>query len=878
MIRKISYVICALIFCVSCAAPVLAASITVHVTPLYSPPGQPSTYIIAASNSSTIVKAKADYVCNGTSLLTGTISYGGSLGTGALSVSSPATLNMTSGAEQFTVTSAGSFTVTLGSGQVAWIWNGTAPVTGTDGVGLVELTSTSNSITIYGAGTFYIGGMGDEYWIEYYLSLGNVQLCSGTYNLFAPIYLTSLSDVTLTGQTNTLIQDDGTGYEQELIKVVGCTNSHLKNIHWIKNNALSGGSDNGYGIYFSNSNNCSLEDCFVQGTIITSPPSAWVATPTWGVVGYYCNNLDYLANKVSGTQFEGLSMWYSDSNAIISQNTVHNCGMGIVCEREGTKGCVISDNVIFDDIYESVGDILIRNATGCTVTGNTLSALGSSLNGTVITGAGVISGSPLTIYNENVYVVTVSGPGSFTINLPVALTGIAEGGCLNGTPVTLTSGSNSLSATGSGTFVILPSGTPTGKVGVEIDNYSEGNNISNNTMVGYFCGLETVNGSNNNVFDSNIMTACHNAIQVYSNSNIFQNNTIQYYTNLGISVFADGVTYYNADSNEFLDNRISGGGSNSSASILVNSGNNNEIDRNIIDFSNGYGIQFAGTSRYNTISSNQIVDDYALTTGIKTYGAINSGDYSFTVDANPCNIVLGQTVIVDYGGSHPETVQVIGEINGGAIPDQEFPRTFIISKAFAYSHLTNLNVNGVNVLYHGIEMSVSLTNAANATITNNIIRNTISSQIDWNPSLSASTVISNNQGYIAAGEVRTISGIITGGSASSIALSIINPFSQAVRVVKVDIEITAESSVPSTLDVGIGSISSSDYNGMWPGLNVHPGGSYPYFYTSTSSPGSQTVPINWASGSGNQYLNFYTTATGASTGLVATYTVTVMGN
>ena len=152
------------------------------------------------------------------------------------------------------------------------------------------------------------------------------------------------------------------------------------------------------------------------------------------------------------------------------------------------------------------------------------------------------------------------------------------------------------------------------------------------------------------------------------------------------------------------------------------------------------------------------------------------------------------------------------------------------------------------------------------------------SAIGTMPNLDAKNSLSTGtNGFINAGDIKTFSGILAGG-ALGIGLSIDNPFGQAVRVLSVDLQITTQSAASGKLCVGIGSSATVDYETMFAQQPTDLGTAYPYLRNSikTATYGVQTNPINWAYGAGNRYLNFYFHA--ATTGMVLTYTVTVMGN
>jgi hypothetical protein len=132
----------------------------------------------------------------------------------------------------------------------------------------------------------------------------------------------------------------------------------------------------------------------------------------------------------------------------------------------------------------------------------------------------------------------------------------------------------------------------------------------------------------------------------------------------------------------------------------------------------------------------------------------------------------------------------------------------------------------------------------------------------------------SNEGYIAPGEIRTYSGTISALVQDDFN-SLDNPFGQAVRVVSLQVYVsTAATATTPNIDCGVGSSATTDYATLFDDL---PGETIGFYLSTVATPGTQTVPILWSYGSGNRYLNF-SIKDAAATGMVATYTVTVMGN
>jgi hypothetical protein len=201
---------------------------------------------------------------------------------------------------------------------------------------------------------------------------------------------------------------------------------------------------------------------------------------------------------------------------------------------------------------------------------------------------------------------------------------------------------------------------------------------------------------------------------------------------------------------------------------------------------------------------------------------------------------------------------------------------------------TNLNINGWNDvstakgLYIYGDNSVYTNIVINGMLTSSIVlettaeRNTI---VGGNVNIPVSDTGINNtivliKGSIAPGEIRTFSGTIATLTQNAFN-SVDNPFGQAVRVLDLQIYVsTAATATTPNLDCGIGSSATTDYTTLFDDL---PGETIGYYKSTITTPGAQTVPQLWASGSGNRYLNM-SIKDAAATGMVATYTVTVMGN
>ncbi len=133
--------------------------------------------------------------------------------------------------------------------------------------------------------------------------------------------------------------------------------------------------------------------------------------------------------------------------------------------------------------------------------------------------------------------------------------------------------------------------------------------------------------------------------------------------------------------------------------------------------------------------------------------------------------------------------------------------------------------------------------------------------------------IYGNTGYIAPGEIRSHSGSIATLTENAFN-SLDNPFGQNVALLSLDIYVaTGATATSPNIDCGIGASATADYTNLFDNL---PGETPGLYNSKISTPGAQTQPIIWQSGTGNRYLNM-SIKDAAATGMIATYVATVMG-
>jgi hypothetical protein len=190
-----------------------------------------------------------------------------------------------------------------------------------------------------------------------------------------------------------------------------------------------------------------------------------------------------------------------------------------------------------------------------------------------------------------------------------------------------------------------------------------------------------------------------------------------------------------------------------------------------------------------------------------------------------------------------------------------------------YVDIVNNNIDGnSNTNARGVYWE-NTTTAPNSRIIGNTFKG-IATQSNRIVGEVSDMYIRENIGHIAPGEIRTLNGSISTLTENAYN-SVDNPFGQNVLVLDETIYIsTKATSGAPRLDCGIGSSATTDYTTVFDDITCETVG--PYHSTNTTTIGKQTSPILWQTGTGNRYFN-HSIKAAAATGMVATYSIRVMG-
>lgn len=354
-------------------------------------------------------------------------------------------------------------------------------------------------------------------------------------------------------------------------------------------------------------------------------------------------------------------------------------------------------------------------------------------------------------------------------------------------------------------------------------------------------GIEVQDGSHDvTIIGNTILNPNYNGIAVHNHAgknpayNItVTGNTVRVASDrIGIRLYGDGATY--TTGNVVSNNTVAGtiGVDATITGIRLQNAQYNTVSGNTVNNFTEYGI-YLTTSSFNIVTANNIV-------------SVGGSGVSLASSAGT-NIVSSNRVATLTSNSIAAAFYILGDDN---------------SITGNFTHDTNANI------WYGIWLA---SGADGNSVRDNFLGWSTVSGVR-NQGL-RNDVYGNAQ-WLAPGEIRTYSGSIA-TLAQNAYNSVDNPFGQSVRVLKLDVYVSTQAtSTTPNLDCGIGASATTDYTTLFDDLPGETVG----FYTSTiATPGTQTVPQLWASGSGNRYL-IVSIKDAAATGMVATYTVTVMGN
>jgi hypothetical protein len=288
---------------------------------------------------------------------------------------------------------------------------------------------------------------------------------------------------------------------------------------------------------------------------------------------------------------------------------------------------------------------------------------------------------------------------------------------------------------------------------------------------------------------------------------------------------------------------------------------------------NGSGIQVwkytAGQSMADMVSiiGNTIS---VVSIGIKAYDAVDA-----TISGNKIahigqsGIVVGKTVA---GSGWPGTDARRFLICNNDIYDFNLNNAagggivaFLTQAIDAYDN----NIDG-NSVANAVGYKMSATTAPLSRISGGRITGIATNKLSGVP---ADVRVDRIEGYIARGEIRTYSGTIATLTENAFN-SVANPWAQAVGIVSEDIYIAtkADTGTPD-IDVGIAADATTDSATLFSDVPCETVGLYK---STVATPGAQSVMQIWAASGASSFLN-HSIKGAAATGMVATYTVTVMG-
>lgn len=212
------------------------------------------------------------------------------------------------------------------------------------------------------------------------------------------------------------------------------------------------------------------------------------------------------------------------------------------------------------------------------------------------------------------------------------------------------------------------------------------------------------------------------------------------------------------------------------------------------------------------------------------------------------------------------TNNTIGDTNDSGTPTKKAIDCYSSYNIISGNKFTS--ISPANSYYYGIRLENGTTGNL---VQNNDMRNGYKQAALYDTG--AGNLYGGGNKPLLPGEITTIRGSIVTLTENAFN-SVDNPFGQNVALLSLDIYVsTKATSTEPNIDCGIGSSATADYVTLFQDL---PGETVGLYNSKIATPGAQTQPILWQTGTGNRYLNM-SIKDAAATGMVATYVATVMG-
>ncbi len=273
----------------------------------------------------------------------------------------------------------------------------------------------------------------------------------------------------------------------------------------------------------------------------------------------------------------------------------------------------------------------------------------------------------------------------------------------------------------------------------------------------------------------------------------------------------------------------------------------------------------SGKESKRNIVANNTIKDTGLVAAKNLAAGVSAGVSSLTY-AGSLDFFPWQTVKITEGAT---TEYQLVDYCTFSTPNT----TVYFTSTLANSYTTSGTIEGVATMVYGI----SEKEASSGTCDDNLISGNIcngNTSTDVVLASGSHSVVKDNVGHIGAGEIRVYNGSISTLTENAYN-SIDNPFGQNVLVLDETIYISTKATSGSPrLDCGIGSSATTDYTTVFDDITCETVG--PYHSVNTTTIGKQTSPILWQTAAGNRYFN-HSIKAAAATGMVATYSIRVMG-